>query len=250
MIFAAGLGTRLKPLTDTMPKALVPVHGEALLHHVIYKLQSSGFDDFVINIHHFADQIRQYLEVHHSFGAKISLSEEQPLLLETGGGILHAKDLLLAGEEDAAPFLVHNVDILSDLDLGWFVGQWRDDALAVLLVSERKTQRYLLFDDDMRLVGWTNIATGEVRTPYESLDVSQCRMYAFSGIHLISNHVFKVMEDEGMPERFPIMDFYLKIASRYPVYGAVPEHLNMVDVGKVDTLESLEKQSQTLSQLP
>lgn len=250
MIFAAGLGTRLKPITDTLPKALVPVHGEPLLHHVIYKLQQSGFDDFVVNIHHFSGMIRDYIAENHSFGSNISLSEEQPELLETGGGILHAKDLLLNGANEDDPFLVHNVDILSDLDLNWFLSQWRSDALAVLLVSWRKTQRYLLFDDDMRLVGWTNIATGEVRTPFEHLDVDKCHKYAFSGIHLISGHVFSVMEDEGMPERFPIMDFYLKIAKEHPIYGVVPAHLNLVDVGKVDTLEALESQSETLSQLP
>lgn len=250
MIFAAGLGTRLKPLTDSIPKALVPVHGEPLIHHVIYKLQSAGFSDLVINIHHFGDQIRRYLEEKDCFGARISFSEEQPALLETGGGILHAKDLLLAGTVEDEPFLVHNVDILSDIDLQWFASCWRSDALALLLVSRRDTRRYLLFDDDMRLVGWTDISTGEVRSPFAGLDASKCRRYAFSGIHLMSGHVFSVMEDEGMPERFPIMDFYLKAAAGHRIYGVVPEQLHMVDVGKADTLEALERQSLTLSQLP
>lgn len=250
MIFAAGLGTRLKPLTDTVPKALVPVYGEPLLHHVILKLQAAGIDEMVVNIHHFADQIRAYLAANQSFGVNIALSEEQPVLLETGGGILHARDLILAGVEEDAPFLVHNVDILSDLDLKWFLSCWRGDALAVLLVSSRRTQRYLLFDDNMRLMGWTNTATGEVRSPIAGLDVSKCRRYAFSGIHLISGRVFRVMEDEGMPERFPIMDFYLKVAARHAIYGVAAEGLNMVDVGKLDTLEALETQPWIFSQLP
>lgn len=250
MIFAAGLGTRLKPFTDTLPKALVPVRGEPLLHHVISKLRLAGIDDLVINIHHFADQIRAYLAANQSFGANIALSEEQPVLLETGGGILHARGLLLAGVEEDAPFLVHNVDILSDLDINWFLSRWRADALAVLLVSSRQTQRYLLFDDNMRLVGWTNTATGEVRTPFEGLDSSGCRRYAFSGIHLISGRVFSVMEDERMPERFPIMDFYLKVAAAHAIYGVLVRDLNIVDVGKAETLEALERQSLTLSQLP
>lgn len=251
MIFAAGLGTRLKPITDTLPKALVPVKGKPLLYHVCRKLSMAGLDDFVVNVYHFADKIIGYLSTDPVPGAGFAVSDERPELLETGGGIKHAKELLLDGAESEEPFLVHNVDIISNLDVKWFLSQWRSDALAVLLVSERVTRRYLLFDDDMRLVGWTNIATGEVRSPYSDLDPSKCRRYAFSGIHLISNSVFGVMDSEGMPERFSIMDFYLRIADRYPVYACVQPGLELVDVGKVDTLAALEQgQSQILSQLP
>ena len=241
MIFAAGLGTRLKPITDTIPKALVPVCGEPLLKHVVMKLAASGIDDFVVNVHHFADKIVSYLEGEDRFGLKIAVSDETGRLLETGGGILHARDLLLDGEPADGRFLVHNVDILSDLDIPWFMDSWRPGALAFLLVSPRKTQRYLLFNDDMRLVGWTNLATGEVRSPYPGLDPSACTMLAFSGIHQISNGVFGIMESEGMGERFPIMDFYLRVCDRYPIYGIKPASLELVDVGKLDTLAAAEE---------
>lgn len=233
MIFAAGLGTRLKPLTDTMPKALVPVGGQPLLWHVMRKLQASGFDEFVINVHHFAGQIASYLEENGNLGSDVRLSYETEQLLETGGGVRHAAALLEGG-----PFLVHNVDILSDIDLKWFVSQVRPESMSTLLVSSRETSRYLLFDNDMRLVGWTNVQTGEVRTPFEGLDVSACRRYAFSGIHFMSESILDVMQ--GWPERFSIIDFYLKEAAAHPVYGVVAEKIKLVDVGKLSTLDSLE----------
>lgn len=241
MIFAAGLGTRLKPITDTLPKALVPVSGEPLLKHVVSFLQEAGLDDFVVNVHHFSGKIVNYISEQKSFGAKVAVSDESASLLETGGGILKAKDLLLDGEPGDGCFLVHNVDIVSDLDVRKFLAAARPGALATLLVSERDTQRYLLFNDDMRLVGWTNIATGEVRTPFPSLDPGACRKLAFSGIHLISNGVFEVMEAEKMGERFPIMDFYLKVCDRFPIYGYARKDLHIVDVGKLDTLAQAEE---------
>ena len=235
MIFAAGLGTRLKPITDTMPKALVPVCGEPLLYHVICKLRSAGYDDIVVNVHHFADKIRQYLG-EHDFGVRISISDETDLLRETGGAIRHARNLLC----EAGHFLVHNVDIASNLDLEWFRSMMRPDALATLLVSERKTQRYLLFNDDMHLVGWTNIATGEVRSPYPDLDPADCRRYAFAGIHNISSGIFRVFEEHACPERFSIIDFYLRVCKEYPVYGAVQDNLTIIDVGKLENLAEAE----------
>jgi NDP-sugar pyrophosphorylase family protein len=241
MIFAAGLGTRLKPITDTLPKALVPVCGEPLLKHVLDKLHDAGIDDFVVNVHHFAEKIISYLQELDEPALRIAVSDESDRLLETGGGILHARDLLLAGEPAGGRFLVHNVDILSDLDIRGFLDAWRPEALATLLVSDRVTQRYLLFDDDMRLVGWTNVATGEVRSPYPGLDPSDCHKLAFSGIHQLSNGVFDVMESEGMGERFPIMDFYLRVCDRYPIYGIKPASLELVDVGKLDTLAMAEE---------
>ncbi len=235
MVFAAGLGTRLRPLTDSMPKALVPVCGQPLLYHVLCKLRDAGYDDIVVNVHHFAGQIREYLDSH-DFGVRISLSDESDLLRETGGGIRFARPLL----EGCEPFLVHNVDIVSDLDLKWFREQTRPEALATLLVSARKTQRYLLFSDDMRLVGWTNVATGEVRSPYPDLDPGKCRRYAFAGIHNISPAIFGAFADFGCPERFPIMDFYLEASAQLPIYGVVPQELTMVDVGKMDSLPEAE----------
>jgi NDP-sugar pyrophosphorylase family protein len=239
MIFAAGLGTRLKPITDTMPKALVPVCGKPLLYHTICKLRSAGYDDIVVNVHHFPEQIRQYLQ-ENDFGVRISISDESDQLLETGGGILKARNLLLSDE----PFLVHNVDIVSNLDLAELAVLPGD--LATLVVSARDTRRYLLFDDDMRLVGWTDTSTGEVRSPYPELNPTSCQKYAFSGIHMISPAVFDAMSSLGFTGRFPIMDFYLKACSTYHIRAYLAENLQMVDVGKIDTLPEAEHICATL----
>ena len=244
MIFAAGLGTRLKPLTDTMPKALVPVCGQPLLYHVITKLVAAGYDDLVVNVHHFPDRIIHYLHSH-EFGAKIAVSDERDFLRETGGGIKYAAPLLtdsfasLGMTEE--PFLVHNVDIVSNLDLKWLRKQHRPGALATVVVSERKTQRYLLFDDDSRLKGWTNIATGEVRSPFPDIDPEKCRKLAFAGIHLMSPAIFAAFDRLGFGERFSIMDFYIQACAAYPIYAAVPPDFTMVDVGKKETLSEAER---------
>ena len=148
MIFAAGLGTRLKPLTDTMPKALVPIAGKPLLEHIITKLIAAGFDEIIVNVHHFADQIVDFLKSKNNFGIRIEISDETDLLLETGGGIKHASAFF----DDGKPFLVHNVDILSNLDLSdFYQTSLKNNGLATLLVSERNSSRYFLFDDNAKL---------------------------------------------------------------------------------------------------
>ena len=232
LIFAAGLGTRLKPYTDTMPKALVPVGGKPLLYHVAMKLKAAGFDELVINVHHFPDSIIGYVHDEKDFGMKVSFSDERDFLRETGGGILYARKML-----EGAPFLVHNVDILSDLDIGWFLSQADPDAVASILVSDRKTQRYLLFDESMRMVGWTNVATGEVRTPFTGLDPGKCRRLAFSGVHLISDRIFTIFDEDGWEGKFSIMDFYIKECAKRIIHGILPESLKLMDVGKVETLK-------------
>ena len=253
MIFAAGLGTRLKPITDTMPKALVPVCGQPLLYHVISKLVAAGYDDLVVNVHHFPDQIIHYLHSH-DFGARIAVSDERDFLRETGGGVKYARPLLLneaipgcpstssgtTGNDGGEPFLVHNVDIVSNLDLGWLREQHREGALVTLVASERKTQRYFLFDEDYRLKGWTNIATGEVRSPFPDIDQERCRKLAFAGIHLMSPAIFDAFDQLGFGDRFSIMDFYIQACAAYPIYAAVPPDFQMVDVGKFDTLPAAE----------
>ncbi len=162
MIFAAGLGTRLKPLTDTMPKALVRVAGAPLLEHVIRRLIDAGCSRMVVNVHHFANQITDYLDAH-NYGVHIYVSDETEQLLDTGGGIKRAASLF----DQYQPVLIHNVDILSNVDLAAFYRHALETkADALLLVSRRVTQRYLIFDSNMRLVGWTNVATGEVKSPH------------------------------------------------------------------------------------
>lgn len=235
MIFAAGLGTRLKPLTDRMPKALVPVVGKPLLQHVLDKVKEAGADRVVVNAHHFASQIIDYID-EHAGGMDIRISDETSQLLETGGGIKHARSLF--GMD--APILIHNVDILSNVNLSDFYNS-NIDADAALLVSNRKTKRYLLFDDEMRLVGWTNVETGERRSPYDwvhKADISELRMYAFSGIHLFSPRLFPLMDHWG--ERFGIMDFYLDVCAKADIRGCMKEDLRLLDVGKVDSLAEAE----------
>ncbi|MBR3088986.1 MAG: nucleotidyltransferase family protein [Prevotella sp.] len=229
MIFAAGLGTRLRPLTDTMPKALVPVGGEPLIGHVVERLRQAGFERVVVNVHHFPDQIIEYLESHPVEGMQFLVSDEREQLLETGGGLKKAAPLLDADSR----VLVHNVDILSNADLCALYDAADSDA--TLLVSERETSRYLLFDDNMRLVGWTNVKTGEVKSPYATLRVEDCRRLAFSGIHVVAPSLLRLMEE--WPPRFGIIDFYLSVCDRMVIRGVVQDRLRMLDVGKVDSLE-------------
>lgn len=235
MIFAAGLGTRLRPITDTLPKALVPIDGKPLLYRVVSKLKAAGVSDFVVNVHHFPDSVIGYIREQEDFNVNVRFSDERDFLRETGGGIKFARAMLEGG-----PFIAHNVDILSDLDVNWFVSQARPEALSNILVSDRVTQRYFLFDDDMRLVGWTNLATGEVRSPYGDIDPSRFRKYAFAGIHYVSDRIFKVFDDDGWGDRFSITDFYIRECDRHPVYGVVPAELNLIDVGKFETLAEAE----------
>ena len=247
MIFAAGLGTRLKPLTDTVPKALVPVCGQPLLYHVLTKLAAAGYDDIIVNVHHFPDQIIDYLCIH-DFGVKITISDERDFLRETGGGIKHVRPLLRneeipgqAGNDGTEPFLVHNVDIISNLDLKWLREQHREEAVATVVVSERETQRYLLFDEEGRMKGWTNVKTGEVRSPFGDIDPDRYRKLAFAGIHLMSPAIFDAFDKLGFGDRFSIMDFYIRACAAYPIYAAVPSGFQMVDVGKKETLSEAER---------
>ena len=246
MIFAAGLGTRLKPLTDKMPKALVRVGGEPLIKRVILNLAAAGVDRIVVNVHHFAEQIIDYLKDNDNFGLDIRISDETAGLLETGGGIKKAAPLF----DSTAPILIHNVDILSNVDLREFyqiasqsekgkVKSEESECDAVLLVSWRKTKRYLLFNDDMKLVGWTNIETGEVRSPYPELNPKECRMYAFAGIHALSPRLLKMMDE--FPDRFGIIDFYLKACATHNIKGYVKDDLKLMDIGKLDTLAQAEE---------
>ena len=232
MIFAAGLGTRLKPLTDRIPKALVSVGGEPLLKRVIFQLKDAGFTRIVVNVHHFSQQIIDYLRENNNFGMDIRISDESDKLLETGGGIKKAWPLF----DQTEPILIHNVDILSNVNLQKF---YQNAPLAArLLVSERKAKRYLLFDDTMRLVGWTNIETGEVKSPYPGLNPKDYQMYAFSGIHMVAPSLFPLMEDE--PDKFPIMDFYLRHCDKVRIEGYVKNDLKLMDVGKQETLKEAE----------
>lgn len=235
MIFAAGLGTRLKPLTDSIPKALVLIGGKPLLQHIIEKLSASGFDEMVINVHHFPEQIIRFLQDNDNFGLHINVSDESDKLLDTGGGIRKAS-AFLSGD---APFLVHNVDILSNADLRKLYNDHIRQDMATLLVSQRKTSRYLLFDEQNILKGWINESTGEVKSPYPDFSPEKYQRFAFAGIQVVSPEVFDRMKN--LQDKFSIIDFYLSIADSvniraYPVSG-----LEMIDVGKIDSLKDAEE---------
>ncbi len=236
MIFAAGLGTRLKPLTDKMPKAMVSVGGEPLIKHIILKMKAAGFERIIVNVHHFSNQITEFLSANGNFGIDIRISDETDALLDTGGGLKKASVLF----EPQIPILIHNVDILSNIDIRSFYNDMLmieniDNCGAMLLVSNRKTKRYLLFDDNMKLCGWTNVETGEVKTPYDNLDIDACKRYAFSGIHAFSPKMFYLMDD--FPNKFSIMDFYLKTCDKIVIKGYLKDNLKLMDVGKTDTLK-------------
>lgn len=252
MIFAAGLGTRLKPLTDTKPKALVEIEGKPLIEHVLYKLVSADFNDIVVNVHHFADMIEEWGKIivnkpyYKDKNISITFSDERSELLETGGGILHASSLLL-NKNPEQKFLIHNVDILSNVRLEEFWKYSNDSSDAVLVVSKRKTARYLVFDDDMRLVGWTNIETGEVKSPFNEvhetlskfkgneLDIDKYHLRAFAGIHYMKANLIDLMS--SWSSKFSIIDFYLKNCELHEIKGYTQDSLELIDVGKMHSLK-------------
>ena len=268
MIFAAGLGTRLKPLTDNLPKALVPLAGKTLLQWQIERLKAAGITDIVVNVHHFPDMIINYLRENDNFGCHISVSDERDMLLETGGGLRKAKNLLLGvasreSRNNDAPILICNVDILSNIDIPALLQAYNPDEMGVVVVSPRDTQRYLLFDPSNRLCGWTNIATGEVRPaslvsslnilpstgeadlqakPTYQLQRSDLSPLAFSGMQVLNPRIFDAMDrvvaEKG--EKFSLIDLYLSIAEKEILRAFIPENYRMMDVGKIAQLSEAE----------
>lgn len=257
MLFAAGLGTRLKPITDSIPKALLPIAGKTLLEWQIDKLRSAGITDIVINIHHFGQQIIDFCAEHDNFGCHIAFSDERAELLETGGGLKNASPLLGGGQGEA-PILVLNVDVLSNIDLKAFIESYTPDCLATLVVSHRDTQRYFVFNNGQNLIGWTNIATGEKRGPYATSPDAQpttpCPstgkgeggkgLLAFSGMQLVSPRIFELMAD--YPAKFSITNFYIDQCAAHPIRAYIPSNYRMMDIGKIDHLHEAELFAQTL----
>ena len=234
MIFAAGLGTRLRPLTDNMPKAMVPVAGKPMLQRVIENLSHYGFHDIVVNIHHFGEQIIDFLKANNNFGENIIISDERNCLLDTGGGILAAREWL----DDGKPFLVHNADILTTLDLtAMYEQHCQSQADATLLVKSRKTERYLLFDNSNRLQGWINKKTGETRPQEFKLTTeSNFQEFAFGGVHVISPSIFKVLESYTEEAKFSITPFYIDKCNELKIQGYNPSGYDWFDIGKPETL--------------
>ena len=239
MIFCAGLGTRLKPLTDTMPKALVPLAGKPLLQHQVEKLRDAGITDIIVNVHHFPDMIIDTIRANKGWGCNITISDERDLLLDTGGGLKKAVTgygLQVTGE----PVLACNVDILSNIDIREMIARYTSatSSTSLLVVSDRPTQRYLCFDETDRLCGWTNIKTGELKG-------HDGRHLAFSGMQILSPEVLALLPQ--MPQdKFSLIDFYLQVMNEMPLKAFVPTNYRMMDVGKIDQIEEAERFAESL----
>ncbi len=233
MIFAAGLGTRLRPLTNDRPKALVEIHGKTLLERRILHLKEHGFKDIIINIHHFADRVIDFLDYHKNFGVNIQVSDERDVLLETGGGLKKAANYF-SNEH----FLVCNADIITDLDLLDFYNYHKKQkTVATLAVRNRKTSRKLIFDDTQRLLGWINLDTNLVK--WKRVFSGQVDFYAFSGLQMLHTDFFKYMMDfEG---KFSIIEVYLAAANQTRIIAYPNNNSLWLDVGKPETLVQAEQ---------
>lgn len=227
MIFAAGLGTRLKPFTDQHPKALAEVNGKTILEHSIKYLQQYGIKDVIVNVHHFADQITDKINANDGFGSNITISDETDQVLETGGGLKKAAWYFKGNE----PFVVMNVDVLTNLNLHKMMeAHTQSDALATLAVMKRNSSRHLLFDSHMILCGWTNTKSGEQRI---SREVIWMQGFAFSGIQVLSPEILN-MPFHG---KFSMIDVYLHFAKTQVIKGYDHTGDLFIDVGKPESLE-------------
>ncbi len=228
MIFAAGLGTRLKPWTDHHPKALAMVNGKSLLQRNILYLQEYGITEVVINVHHFADQIIDAVKRNQGWGSSVIISDETDAVLETGGGLKKAAPLF-AGEEN---MVILNADILTNLQLDQMILQHRQtNALATLAVSQRESSRYFLFGSDSKLKGWTNVNTGEVKP--EGLNTAGLFNRAFSGLHVIQTALLQKISREG---KFSMVDVYLDLCATEDIYAFDHTGALLLDVGKPESL--------------
>jgi len=231
MIFAAGLGTRLKPFTENHPKALAVVGNKTLLQRNIEYLKFYGFNEFILNVHHFPDQIITFLNKHENFGCNITISDETVALLETGGGLKKASGFLKGNE----PFLVMNVDMLTNLDIGKMIAFHNEyRPLATLAVTERVTSRYFLFNNQNELSGWKNTKTEEEKIRRHHADLIP---KAFSGIHIIEPAIFDLMKQEG---KFSMVDVYLDLCSEHRIMGYDHSNDILIDVGKPESITEAE----------
>jgi len=232
-LLSAGLGTRLKPLTDTIPKALVQINGVTLLEHIIKRLISFGFDSIIINVHHFGDQVINFLKEKNNFGVEIKISDERNQLLDTGGGLKKVSSFF----NDNKPFLIHNVDILSDLNLSeLYHYHLKSNSIATLAVQNRKSSRYFLFDEDKNLCGWKNEKTLETKIARQQ--IGSLTQFAFSGIQIINPKIFQFMPEKNI---FSLVDLYLSIASKEQISYFDHTGSLFIDLGKKENLLEAEK---------
>jgi len=228
MIFAAGLGTRLQPITDARPKALIEIQGKALLQIVIERLKKFGFDEIILNVHHFAELVENFIIKNRSFDIHIEVSDERDLLLDTGGGLKKVAWFF----DDGKPFLVHNVDILTNLDLtALYQFHLSQKPLATLACAERNGNRFFLFDKQNELCGWKNFATNETRM--SKPEITDSIPLAFSGIHVIDPKIFSLIHQQG---KFSMVDVYLELARQHKIVAFKHDGNHWIDVGKKENL--------------
>ena len=236
VIFCAGLGTRLKPLTDTIPKALVPLAGKPLLQWQVEKLRDAGITDIIVNVHHFPDMIIDAVRQNEGWGANILISDERDQLLDTGGGLKKILNSQLSTLN--SPILACNVDILSNIDVRALISAYERTGVSQLVVSDRQTQRYLCFDEQNHLCGWTNIATGELKGR------DGCHL-AFSGMQILNTGILSLLK-EMKEDKFSLIDFYLRYMQHMSLHAFVPTNYRMMDVGKIDQIEEAERFAESL----
>ncbi|MEP6926195.1 MAG: sugar phosphate nucleotidyltransferase [Ginsengibacter sp.] len=233
MILAAGLGTRLKPFTDKHPKALAVINGKSLLQRNIEYLAEFDIYDVIVNVHHFANELKKFVTKNKGFGSRVSISDESDAILETGGGLKKAKWFFT---DSTLPFVVINVDVLTDMDLGEMIGEHKKrQPLATLAVTTRKTSRYFLFDEMPDLCGWKNEKTGEQKI---SREASVFIEKAFSGIHVISPKIFSLIKMDG---KFSMVDLYLDLAKTHTITAFDHSNTKFIDVGKPESIAKAEK---------
>lgn len=240
MIFAAGLGTRLRPVTSHIPKALVEVGGIPMIERVIDSLKAAGVNSILVNLHHFPEKIKTFLDRRNHFGIEINYSDESAELLETGGGLKKAAWFF----DDGQPFFVHNVDVLTNLDLYRMMHHHLSTRpLATLFVKNRQTSRYLTFDDNMQLCGWKNIKTGE---EIISRNSASAKDLAFNGIHIIDPKMFNLLHHKG---KFSIIPAYLDLAAEgHDIRGYEDDSATFIDIGRPENLEEAEQFVRSLRQ--
>ena len=247
MVLAAGLGTRLRPLTDNRPKALVQVGGRTLLEIALARLNSFGIREVIVNVHHFADMIVDYLKANKNFGMRIEISREEDVLLDTGGGLKNAAYFFLENSVAAEePFILHNVDVISTIDLRRMAQFHAENrALATLAVQERPTSRYLLFDEQLQLCGRKSGRDGQAELVRSS---SHPKALAFSGIHLISPRLFSLMTEEGV---FSIIAPYLRLAAQgEKIIAFRSDEYQWRDLGRLDDVTQADQEAKQLSGQP
>lgn len=231
MIFSAGLGTRFKPWTDKHPKALGVVNGKSLLQRNIEYLQQYGIKDVIVNVHHFAEQVEEAIIENDGWGSDLLVSDERDELLDTGGGLLKAKELFNPGER----FITCNVDILTDLDINKLLDfHTASNALISFGVTDRKSSRQLLFDKNDRLCGWRNTSTGEERGTH--LTETSLVEKAYSCVVVFEYEIFKLMEEAGFTGKFSLIDVYLKLTADHLIMGYDHSGDKFVDVGKPESV--------------